>query len=218
MTPKGLAGTTLVPLDDGEILLPGPVGLVAKGGRRVARTAVDGTTPASPFKDMHAPDFAPPAGCSPDPRTTGDTVPPILKFLCCLFGALNVAKMVTLGFNIAQSADNRSIVWAAGGAAIGLLLLFALLTCFSQRKRNSLALLRVVVAVIVVCQLIFFAAGWLTTFQDASPLLTFQQFLDWTEVITCIALSVVLRLHSTKFWFAAKQSGSHFDSSPDGAS
>jgi energy-coupling factor transporter transmembrane protein EcfT len=131
-----------------------------------------------------------------------NAMPSTLKFLCSLFGALNLAKLATLGFNILQSKDDRLIVWAAGVYAALILLLFALLICFAERKGKSLTLLRVVVSVIVVCQFVFYFSGWLTPFQEASSLLKVQQLFDWGEVVTCIALAVVLRLQSTKSWYA----------------
>jgi hypothetical protein len=123
-----------------------------------------------------------------------------------LFGAVNLAMLATLGFNIERSKDDVAIIWAAGIYATGVLLLFVLLICFAHRKGNSLILLRALVLVVVGCQFVAFLPRLHTPFREASPLLKFQQVLDWVEVATCIALFVVLRSQTTNRWLSGKTS------------
>lgn len=132
-------------------------------------------------------------------------MPPILKYLGMLFGALTLTKIVTLGFTVAHSTEtDQYVVLAAVIAGTGLVFLLGLLACLFKRRWNSLTLLHVVVPSIAICQFSFFIFGWITPFEEAVPFLKFQQILDWLEFFTCLVFAVVLGLQTTKLWYLSK--------------
>jgi len=132
-------------------------------------------------------------------------MPPILKYFCMAFIILTLTKMVTMGFTAPHSTETDPFVaLAAVIAGIGSVFLLGLLACFFKRRWNSLALLRVIVPSIAISQLAFFVFGWVTPFEEAPPLLKFQQLLDWLELVTCFGFGVVLRFQTTKSWYVCK--------------